>query len=67
MIDAVRSELADAGPDAVLTLSRLGVRLRPDQIEELERRLVEIINAAVDDDEPSGQPIGLLVALHRRS
>jgi predicted ArsR family transcriptional regulator len=66
MIDAVRAELAEAGPDAVLTLSRLGVRLRPDQVEELERRLVEIINAAVADDDPAGEPVGLLVALHRR-
>ena len=66
MIDAVRGELADAGPDAVLTLSRLGVRLRPDQIEELERRLVEIINAAVEDDDVAGEPVGLLIALHRR-
>jgi predicted ArsR family transcriptional regulator len=66
MIDAVRAELAEAGPDAVLTLSRLGVRLRADQVEELERRLVEIVNAAVADDDPAGEPVGLLVALHRR-
>lgn len=66
MIDAVRAELADAGPDAVLTLSRLGLRLLPEQIEELERRLTEVIEQASADDDPAGEPIGLLVALHRR-
>ncbi|CAN5516443.1 winged helix-turn-helix domain-containing protein [soil metagenome] len=66
MIDAVRAELADAGPDAVLTLSRLGPRLRPEQIEKLEQRLTEIIEQASADDDPAGEPIGLLIALHRR-
>lgn len=66
MIDAARAELAEAGPDAVLTLVRLGVRVTPERLEEIERRLVELIAEVDAADAPEGEPIGLLVAVHRR-
>lgn len=66
MIDAARAELAEAGPDAVLTLVRLGVRVTPERLEEIERRLGELIADVDAADTPEGEPIGILVAVHRR-
>lgn len=66
VIDAARAEIMEVGPDAVLQLVRLGVRLRPERLEEIDRRLGELINDALAADDPDGEPIGILVAVHRR-
>lgn len=66
MIDAVRAEIAESGPEAVLTLARLGVRVPEDRVEELERRIAAVVAEVHAADDPTGVPIGLLVALHRR-
>jgi DNA-binding transcriptional ArsR family regulator len=66
VIDAVRAEIVDAGPDAILQLVRLGIRLRPERLEEVDRRLGELINEALAADDPDGEPIGILLAVHRR-
>ena len=66
MIDAARAEILEAGPEAVLQLVRLGIRLRPEQLDEIDRRLGELINEALAADDPDGEPIGILLAVHRR-
>ncbi len=66
VIDAARAEIAESGSDAVLQLVRLGIRLRPDRLEEIDRRLAEVINDALAADDPEGEPIGILLAVHRR-
>jgi DNA-binding transcriptional ArsR family regulator len=66
VIDAARAEIVDAGPDAVVQLVRLGIRLRPERLEEIDRRLGELINEALEADDPEGDPIGILLAVHRR-
>jgi predicted ArsR family transcriptional regulator len=66
MIDAARAELIEAGPDAVLELVRLGVRLGPDQLAELGRRLAELVAATDAADNPDGEAISILIAVHRR-
>lgn len=66
VIDAARAEIMEAGPDAVLQLVRLGVRLRSERLEEIDRRLGEIINEVLAADDPEGEPIGILLAVHRR-
>ncbi len=66
MLDAARAELVDSGPDAVLELVRLAVRLRPEQLEDLGRRLVELVRDVNAADEPGGEPIGIFIAVHRR-
>lgn len=66
MIDAARAELVEAGPDSVLELVRLGVRLRPEQLEELGRHVMELVAAANEADDPDGEPVGILLAVHRR-
>jgi DNA-binding transcriptional ArsR family regulator len=67
VIDAARAEIVEAGPEAVLQLVRLGIRLRPERLEEIDRRLSELINEALAADDPDGEPIGILLAIHRRS
>lgn len=66
VIDAARAEIVEAGPDAVLELVRLGIRLRPQRLDEINRRLGELINEALAEDDPEGEPIGILLAVHRR-
>lgn len=66
MIDAFRAELVEAGPDALLESSRLGLRLRPDDLERLQRRIGEAVAEAHEASHPEGEPVSLYVGLHRR-
>jgi DNA-binding transcriptional ArsR family regulator len=66
VIDAARAEIVEAGPEAVIQLVRLGIRLRPERLEEIDRRLGELMNEALAADDPDGEPIGILLAVHRR-
>jgi DNA-binding transcriptional ArsR family regulator len=66
VIDAARAEIVEAGPDAVLQLVRLGIRLKPERLEEIDRRMGEVINEALAEDDPEGEPVGILLAVHRR-
>lgn len=66
MLDATRAEMLESGPDAVLTLTRMAVRLGPEQLEALERRFVELVNEAEAVDGSGDDAVGILVAVHRR-
>jgi DNA-binding transcriptional ArsR family regulator len=65
-VDAFRAEMLEGGADAVLESARLGVRLRPDALRRLRRRLRAAVMRAHDDDEPDGEPVSLYLGLHRR-
>jgi hypothetical protein len=67
MIDAFRDEFAETEPDEVIFFARLGVRLGGDAIEELGRRLDEVVAELDAGDDPEGTPIGILIGAHRRS
>lgn len=66
MMDATRSELIEAGPEAVLALTRMAVRLDAASLEKLERIVVDLVNEVEAADGSGADPIGLLVAVHRR-
>ena len=66
VIDAVRDELLEAGDDASLAMLRLGVRLRPADLDELRARVAQLGEEFVTRDDPSGTPIGILAIVHRR-
>jgi DNA-binding transcriptional ArsR family regulator len=66
VMDAVREEILEAGPDATLSSMRLGVRLRPDDLAELRRRIRQLGDEFVGRDHPEGEPIGILALAHRR-
>src|SRR2546423_8739537 len=63
MIDAFREEVGEAGPNAMLTESRLGVRLKAADRKELIKRLNELTEDFKDRDHPKGQPVGIFVAV----
>jgi DNA-binding transcriptional ArsR family regulator len=66
VMDAVREEILEAGTDATLSSMRLGVRLRPDDLAELRRRIRQLGDEFVGRDHPDGEPIGILALAHRR-
>ena len=65
-VDAFRAEMLEAGPESVLELARLGIRLRPADLRRLQRRIQAAVMRAHDDDDPEGDPVSLFVGLHRR-
>jgi len=67
MVDAFRDELREAGPDAVQELTRMGLRLSADDVEELLVQLRAIVNDfASREPDPSGAAYGLMIGLHQR-
>lgn len=66
VLDAVREEILEAGEQATLTSMRLGVRLRPDDLEELRARIRELGDEFVLRDHPDGEAVGILALAHRR-
>lgn len=65
MLDAVRAELVEAGADAVLELTRMRRRLRPEQIAVFEERLVALVAEIDAADDPDGEPVSFLLLAHR--
>jgi DNA-binding transcriptional ArsR family regulator len=66
ILDAVREEVAESGEDGVVTLLRLGVRLKARDLAELKKRISEIGDEFAGRNDPSGQPVGILAVAHRR-
>ena len=66
-VDAFRAELAEAGPESVLQTIRLGVRLPPQALERILRRLARAATAAHDADDADGESVSIYIGVHRRS
>jgi DNA-binding transcriptional ArsR family regulator len=66
VMDAVRDEILEAGADATLSSMRLGVRLLPEDLAELRRRIRQLGDDFVARDHPDGEPVGILALAHRR-
>jgi predicted ArsR family transcriptional regulator len=66
IMDAVREELLEAGDDAAVATLRLGVRLKPDDVQALRRALSDLGEDFVARDDPAGDPIGILGVIHHR-
>jgi hypothetical protein len=65
-LDAFRADLLEGGPRAVITSTRLGVRLTPQRIDELKGRLMAVADEAATADTPDGEAVSLYIGLHRR-
>lgn len=72
IVEAVAAEVDEAGPDSVLELARMAVRLRPEQVEDLRaqlRALIAQFPAPPDylaQDSSGTEPYAMLLVLHRR-
>jgi DNA-binding transcriptional ArsR family regulator len=66
MVDALRDELHEAGPDAVILLSRFANRLTDASRTELVDRLEALIEEYALRDEPGGTRYAFLVGGHVR-
>lgn len=66
-IIAFQEELAEAGPESVATSSRFTLHLSPDDITELDRRILAVLDQYVETDEQRrDQPAyGGIVVVHR--
>src|SRR5215218_10846559 len=67
MLEAFQAELAEAGPGAAAGFNRLALTLNKASREELESRVLAILDEFVTrPPDPDGEPYGLLFAMHRR-
>ncbi|HEX5579604.1 MAG TPA: helix-turn-helix domain-containing protein [Candidatus Limnocylindria bacterium] len=66
VMEAVRAEVLEAGPDSAISTLRLGVRLRRGDLAELRRRIRALGDEFAQRDDPGGQPVGILAVIHRR-
>lgn len=65
-LEALRAELIEAGPDALIVNSRLGLRLSPEDVTELGERLDQLVEEyAAKPPAPDGVRVGMHVTLHR--
>ncbi|MDQ3469532.1 MAG: winged helix-turn-helix domain-containing protein [Actinomycetota bacterium] len=65
-LDALRAELADAGPDALVDNSRLGLQLSEEEATELSARFDALVQEyAARPATPGGTRYGLSYTLHR--
>lgn len=66
IIDATRAEVAEAGPEATLTMSRLASRLTPELVEEFVRRAEAIERDFMAADGQGPVSVAMMVVMHRR-
>ena len=68
MLEAFQAELAEAGPGAAAGFNRLALTLNKASREELESRVLAILDEFVTrPPDADGEPYGLLFAMHRRA
>lgn len=66
-VGAFQAELEEAGPDSIRTTARFVLHLSPEQIEELDRKILAVLDGYIDSDsERLDQPAhGGMFILHR--
>jgi DNA-binding transcriptional ArsR family regulator len=65
--DAFREELEEAGPDSVQTFSRFTLRLSPEEVAELDEKIVALLDEyiATDDLRKDRPVLGGIFMMHR--
>jgi DNA-binding transcriptional ArsR family regulator len=64
MLEAFLAEVRNVDPQRVLS-SRLGLRLRPDELEEFHGRLQDLLDEyAARPPSPDGEPLSVFLAIH---
>lgn len=74
IFEAVAAEVNEAGPDSVLEGTRMAMRLRPDQLAELQAQIRDMIaqypsgpEYLVREENQGEEPYAMLIVLHRRA
>jgi predicted ArsR family transcriptional regulator len=67
VLDAHRVELLEAGPEATREYLRAPLRLSDTSQREFHARLMELLGDFLDREDPDGEPLSLLISLHRRA
>jgi predicted ArsR family transcriptional regulator len=65
-VEAVRQEIVAYGDESVVANVRLGVRLTKRDLASLTRRVRAIGDEYAERDNPNGEPVGVLLLIHRR-
>jgi predicted ArsR family transcriptional regulator len=65
-VEAVKQEIVAFGDEAVIANVRLGVRLSKRDLASLTRRVRAIGDEFAERDDPDGEPVGMLLLIHRR-
>ncbi len=64
MLEAFSAEVRDVDRQQVRS-ARLGLRLRPDELEEFQRRLQDVLDEyAARPPSPDGEPLSVFLAIH---
>jgi DNA-binding transcriptional ArsR family regulator len=66
VIDAFRAEVLEAPAGSAVNSTRLALRLRPEDREALAASMEGLAEEYIGRQDPDGEPIGLLFAIHRR-
>jgi predicted ArsR family transcriptional regulator len=67
VLDALRAEAAEAGPEDVVAAARMGVKLSEAAVAELRERIEQLVrDVAEREEDPQGVPHGFYVVLHRQ-
>ena len=66
LVDAFREEWSELEASDVRMSARLGVRLRPEVRDDFDHRFSALVQELAESDDPEGEPIGFLIAMHRR-
>lgn len=66
-VEAFQQELAEAGPASIATYARFSLHLSPEDVAELDRRIVAVIDSYVETDHERGHlpAHGGIFVLHR--
>jgi DNA-binding transcriptional ArsR family regulator len=66
-VQTFQEELREAGPESVEVYDRFALHLSPEQVTELERRVLAVLDeyVATDDQRRDQQPYGGMFLLHR--
>jgi DNA-binding transcriptional ArsR family regulator len=66
-VEAFQQELAEAGPASIATYARFSLHLSPEDVAELDRRIVAVIDSYVETDHERGHlpAHGGIFLLHR--
>ena len=66
LLEVIREELMESGPQGVRETIRVGLRLSPGDTKELNERMSALADEFAERVDPEGERLGLFMLLHER-